>query len=455
MILNIEEIVKCVSGNLLIKGTYCEFNKISIDTRTINGEDIFLAISGENFDGNKYIFDAIKEGVKLCIIDKDYFSYKEFEPYDVSVVLVDSTLDALKKLAIYVRSKLDIDLIAVTGSVGKTTTKDLIYDFLSSNYKVYKNFGNFNNHLGMPISLINIDDDAEIGVFEVGMNNLGEIDYLVNILRPHIGVITNIGVSHIEFLKTKENILKAKMEIVNYFNHNDILIVNYEDDLLKSINSSDFLINRVGFSKDCCDMYAVNEDVSLNGIKFDVLYNGEEEVVSLPIKGKHNILNSLIAFKLCEIFNIPMDVLRNKFNSLTPASMRQEIINYKNITIINDCYNASLNSMKSAIDILSLYKNEKVGIFGDMGEAGEFAEEYHREVSRYANEKIDKLIAVGKFRNEYCSNFKNKEKCFQFENLDELRNNIEQILNGNETILIKASRSAKFERVLDIIRDIF
>lgn len=455
MILNIEEIVKCISGKLLIKGTYCEFNKISIDTRTINGEDIFLAISGENFDGNKYIFDAIKKGVKLCIIDKNYFSYEEFRQYDVSVVLVDNTLDALKNLAIYVRSKLDIDLIAVTGSVGKTTTKDLIYDLLSSNYKVYKNFGNFNNHLGMPISLVNIDDDAKIGVFEVGMNNLGEIDYLVNILRPHIGIITNIGVSHIEFLKTRENILKAKMEIVNYFNHDDILIVNYEDDLLKSINSSDFLISRVGFSKDYCDMYAVNENVSLDGIKFDVLYNGKEEVVSLPLKGKHNILNSLIAFKLCEIFNIPMDVLRNKFNSLTQASMRQEVINYKNITIINDCYNASLNSMKSAIDILSLYKNERVCILGDMGEAGEFAEEYHREVSNYANEKADKLIAVGKFRNEYCSNFKNKEKCFRFENLDELKNNIEEILIGNETVLIKASRSAKFERVLDIIRDIF
>jgi len=223
MTLNIEEIVKCVFGDLLIKCTYREFNKISIDTRTINDQDIFLAIRGENFDGNKYIFDAIKKGVKLCIIDRNYFVDKEFDPYDVSIILVDNTLEALNNLAIYVRSKLDIDLIAVTGSVGKTTTKDLIYDFLSSNYKVYKSFGNLNNHLGMPMSLVNIDDDAEIGVFEVGMNKMGEIDHLVSILRPHIGVITNIGVSHIEFLKTKENIFKAKMEIVNYFDQDDIL----------------------------------------------------------------------------------------------------------------------------------------------------------------------------------------------------------------------------------------
>lgn len=454
MTLSIEEIVKCVSGNLLIKGTYCEFNKMSIDTRTINGEDIFLAISGENFDGNKYIFDAIKKGVKLCIIDKNYFSDGEFDTYDISVILVDNTLEALSNLAIYVRSKLDIDLIAVTGSVGKTTTKDLIYDFLSTNYKVYKNFGNLNNHLGMPMSLINIDDDAEIGVFEVGMNNMGEIDYLVNILRPHIGVITNIGVSHIEFLKTRDNILRAKMEIVNYFNDKDILILNDEDDLLKTIHSSDFIISRIGFSKEC-DMHAINEEVSLNKIKFDVLYNGKYETVILPINGRHNILNSLIAFRLCEIFNIPIDVVRNKFNSLTPASMRQEVINYKDITIINDCYNASLSSMKSAVDILSLYENEKVCIFGDMGEVGEFAEKYHKEVSTYVNGKADKLVAIGKYRNEYCSNFDNKEKCFPFESIEDFEKNIKVILNGNETVLIKASRSAKFERIVEIIKTIF
>ena len=415
MTLNIEEIVKCVFGDLLIKGTYREFNKISIDTRTINDQDIFLAIRGENFDGNKYIFDAIKKGVKLCIIDRNYFVDKEFDPYDVSIILVDNTLEALNNLAIYVRSKLDIDLIAVTGSVGKTTTKDLIYDFLSSNYKVYKSFGNLNNHLGMPMSLVNIDDDAEIGVFEVGMNKMGEIDHLVSILRPHIGVITNIGVSHIEFLKTKENIFKAKMEIVNYFDQDDILIVNNEDDLLKTVQSSDCIANQC----------------------------------------KHNVLNSLIAFKLCEIFNIPMDVVRNKFDSLTPASMRQEIIKYKDITIINDCYNASPTSIKSALDILSLYQNEKVCILGDMAEIGEFADKYYREISEYVNGRSDKLIAIGKYRNEYCINFNSKENCFLFEDVEEFEKNIKSILNGNETVLVKASRSAKLERVVESIKNIF
>lgn len=454
MTLNIEEIVKCVFGDLLIKGTYREFNKISIDTRTINDQDIFLAIRGENFDGNKYIFDAIKKGVKLCIIDRNYFVDKEFDPYDVSIILVDNTLEALNNLAIYVRSKLDIDLIAVTGSVGKTTTKDLIYDFLSSNYKVYKSFGNLNNHLGMPMSLVNIDDDTEIGVFEVGMNKMGEIDHLVSILRPHIGVITNIGVSHIEFLKTKENIFKAKMEIVNYFDQDDILIVNNEDDLLKTVQSSDFIVSRIGFSEEC-DMYASNEEISLNKIKFDVLYNGKNETVALPINGKHNVLNSLIAFKLCEIFNIPMDVVRNKFDSLTPASMRQEIIKYKDITIINDCYNASPTSIKSALDILSLYQNEKVCILGDMAEIGEFADKYYREISEYVNGRSDKLIAIGKYRNEYCINFNSKENCFLFEDVEEFEKNIKSILNGNETVLVKASRSAKLERVVESIKNIF
>ncbi len=268
------------------------------------------------------------------------------------------------------------------------------------------------------MSLVNIDDDAEIGVFEVGMNKMGEIDHLVSILRPHIGVITNIGVSHIEFLKTKENIFKAKMEIVNYFDQDDILIVNNEDDLLKTVQSSDFIVSRIGFSEEC-DMYASNEEISLNKIKFDVLYNGKNETVALPINGKHNVLNSLIAFKLCEIFNIPMDVVRNKFDSLTPASMRQEIIKYKDITIINDCYNASPTSIKSALDILSLYQNEKVCILGDMAEIGEFADKYYREISEYVNGRSDKLIAIGKYRNEYCINFNSKRKLLLFEDVEE------------------------------------
>lgn len=454
MTLNLQEILECISGNLILKGRQQNFNKISIDTRSISCQEIFLAIGGNNFDGNKYILDAIKKGVRLCIIDKKYFEKDEFKDFDVSIILVENTLKALEQLAIFVRSKINIPIIAVTGSVGKTTTKDLIHDFLSARYKVYKIFGNFNNHLGMPLSLINIDDDAEIGVFELGMSNLGEIDYLAKILRPKIGVITNIGESHIEFLKTRENILKAKMEITNYFDEDNVLIINNEDDLLSTVTSSNFKLYKIGFS-DECDLYARNLKLNEDSIEYELTYLNENKKVSIPILGKHNVLNSLIAFKICEIFDIPIQLIEDKIKCLSGSSMRQEILRYKNMTIINDCYNASPSSMKSSIDVLNFYSNTKVCILGDMAELGKNSEFYHEEVGEYANGKIDKLIAIGQYSHFYCSKFDDKVNCFCFDTLAKFQNEILKILNGTETILIKASRSSKFERVINIIEDKF
>ena len=454
MTLKLNEILNCTSGDLILKGTQEEFDKISIDTRNIKTEDIFLAIKGINFDGNKYIPQAVEKGVKLCIISKVYFDINLLNQNDVSIILVEDTFKALENLAIFVRNKLKAKIIAVTGSVGKTTTKDLIYDFLNTKYKVYKNFGNYNNHLGMPLSLINIENDSEIGIFELGMSNIGEIDYLAKILSPDIGVITNIGVSHIEYLKTRENIFKAKMEIANYFNKDSILILNNEDEFLKCVNSSEYNIYKVGFSN-TCNMYANNIELYKDGVNFNLMYNGEIQEVSLSLLGKHNVLNSLIAFKICSIFKIPFDSLKEKFKSFTISSMRQEIINHNKLIIINDCYNASPNSMKSSIDILNLYKGDKVCIFGDMKELGEESKYYHKNVSEYANSKVDKLISIGSHRYDYCEGFENKNNCYCFENIDEFEKNMNNILNGMEVILVKASRSEKFERIIKILMDKF
>ena len=448
MTLNLNEILDCVDGDLIVEGSKKFLNGISIDTRKISDEQIFLAISGKNFDGNKYVIDAIKKNVKLCIIDKKIFDCDELKKFDVSIIFVENTLIALEKLSILVRSKLDIDIIGVTGSVGKTTTKDLIFDFLSCKYKVYKNPGNFNNHLGMPISLINISDDAEVGIFELGMSNLGEIDYLSRILKPNIAVITNIGVSHIEFLETQENILKAKCEIVNYFGEEDILILNNEDFALKNCDfENKFKIFRVGIG-DNCDFGAREIKINLDSVEFKCTYLNLDEKVSIKIVGMHNILNSVIVLKICEILKVPMDLMRKKFNNLCISSMRQEIFKHNQMTLINDCYNASPSSMKSGIDVLNLYDGEKVCIFGDMLELGENSRFYHEEVAKYSNGKIDKLIAIGKFKNFYYNGFKAKDNCFCFEDFE---SNIEKILNGNENVLIKASRSSKFEKIINIL----
>ncbi len=454
MRLDLEEILDCISGKLLINGRQNSFDKISIDTRSLNGQEIFLAINGKNFDGNKYVLDAIKGGARLCIIDKKYFDIGEIKYPDISIILVKDTLEALEKLAIYVRNKLDIDVIAVTGSVGKTTTKDIIYDFLVSKYKVYKAQGNLNNHLGMPISLVNIDDDSEVCVFELGMNRFGEIDYLVNILRPNIGIITNIAENHIEYFQTSENILKAKMEIINYFSDNSVLILNNEDKLLSNVNCG-FKTLRVGFTQEC-DLYADNINLTSSFTEFDILYNGEKERVTLPLLGKHNVLNSLIGFKICEIFDVPIDLLKSRLELLSISELRQEVFEHKDMIIINDCYNAGPTSMKSSIDVLSLYTNkEKVCILGDMNELGDKSKYYHGEISKYLNSRVDKLVAIGEYRYEYKRYFGNIKNCFCFESIDDFKNEIHNILIGREAILIKASRSLKFEKVANIIKEKF
>lgn len=454
MTLELSEILNCTNGKLILKGSKNQFSKISIDTRSIENQEIFLAIEGKNFDGNKYLLEAIKKGIKLCIISKLHFNIEDLTKEDVTIILVENTMDALEKLAITVRKKTRAKIIAVTGSVGKTTTKDIIYDFLSSKYKVYKNFGNYNNHLGMPISLINIEEQTQIGVFELGMSNLGEIDYLVKILNPHIGVITNIGVSHIEYLKTRENIFKAKMEITNYFNKQSILILNNEDEFLSSVKDKDYSIYKVGFSNNS-NLYSSNIKLYKDGLEFDLLYNGEIEKIKLPLLGKHNVINSLMAFKIAEILGIPFSLLRENSKNINGSSMRQEVIEYKNLTIINDCYNASPSSMKSGIDILGLYNKERVCIFGDMKELGENSSEYHKEVSKYAKDKIDKLIVIGKHRFDYYNEFDKKEKCYCFETIEEFKKNVNNILNGMEVILIKASRSERFEKIIEMLKEKF
>lgn len=448
------EILECINGKIVLDGISHSFSKLSIDTRKISGEDIFLAISGVNFDGNKYISTAFENGIKLCIVDKVLFNEEDFIGKDFTIILVENTIDALENMAILVRSKLKIDLIGVTGSVGKTTTKDLIYSFLNSKYNVYRVLGNFNNQLGLPISLINIDDDAEIGIFELGMRGLGEIDYLAKILKPTIGVITNIGISHIEFLKSKENIFKSKMEITNYFNNDSILILNNEDEFLSNVFSDDYRVYKVGLSKSS-DMIGRNLELNSDSIKFNAIYNGKNEEFDINICGKHNILNSLIGLKLCEIFKIDIEILRKSFSNIQISNMRQDIVKYKNMIIINDCYNASPKSMESSIDVLSLYEGEKVCILGDMMELGEEAYFYHGEVSKYANGKVNKFIAIGNFREAYYNEFIDKENCYCFESIYDFQLVIKNILKGDENILIKASRSAKFERIEKIIKDKF
>ena len=249
MEISFDELVKWIDGEVLIKGEDIKFNKISTDTRKIQESNVFLALKGENFNGNKYVKEAILKGASVIVIDEVLFDIGEIKG-DVTIIVVNNTNEALLALAKEYRKKLKIKVVGITGSTGKTSTKDLLAAFLSAKYKVLKTKGNFNNHIGLPLMILELDSSYDIAVLELGMSNLGEIHTLADCSRPDIAIITNIGLSHIENLKTQQNILKAKLEISDFFDKDNMLIVNSEDDYLNDINNKGFNVIKTGYLKE-------------------------------------------------------------------------------------------------------------------------------------------------------------------------------------------------------------
>ncbi|MBE6047443.1 MAG: UDP-N-acetylmuramoyl-tripeptide--D-alanyl-D-alanine ligase, partial [Clostridium sp.] len=245
MELTFKELLEAVNGKVIVDSNEKKFNNICTDTRKIEKDNIFLALKGDNFNGNQYVKDAIDKGASIAIVDEILFNKEEV---NATVIKVDNTYDALLNLAKYYRQKLNIKVVGITGSTGKTSTKDLVAAFLQGKYKVFKTKGNFNNHIGLPLMILSMDSQIEVAVLELGMSNFGEIHTLANCARPDVALITNIGLSHIENLKTQENILKAKMEITDFFSKDNVLIVNGEDKYLKNVKENLFRVIKTGYN---------------------------------------------------------------------------------------------------------------------------------------------------------------------------------------------------------------
>lgn len=246
--IKLEEIIKAVNGELVITGEKDEYNSVSTDTRKIEKGDIFIALKGENFNGNNFVEMAIEKGAALCIVSEINFSEGKVSKSSY-VIKVENTNKALLDLAKYYRSKLDIKVVAITGSTGKTSTKDLVAAVLSEKYKVFKTEGNFNNEIGLPLMIFKLDKSYDIAVLEMGMNHFNEIHNMAEAAKPDIAIITNIGISHIENLGSRENILKAKLEITDFFCKDSILIINGDDDLLSNFESDKFKVYKIGTDK--------------------------------------------------------------------------------------------------------------------------------------------------------------------------------------------------------------
>lgn len=449
MELTFKELLEYSGGEIVVDNENKTFNELSTDTRNINNGNVFLALKGENFNGNKYIKEAFNKGASIAIVDEILFDKEDINGV---VIKVKDGKKALLDIAKGYREKLGLKVVGITGSTGKTSTKDLVSAFLSGKYKVFKTKGNFNNEIGLPLMVLKLDSSIDVAVLEMGMSNFNEIHNLASCAKPDIAMITNIGVSHIENLKTRENILKAKMEITDFFTKDSTLIINAEDDMLQKISNKEYEIIKIGYNESY-DYYGSNIELTKDTTSFDFNYKGEKHRITLPMVGAHNVLNALLGIGAAFKLGLTVDEILEGLKNIEATSMRLEFIEGDKIEIINDCYNASPDSMKAALDVLNSRSGRKIAILGTMRELGEEASRCHREVGEYAKDKIDMLITCGEFKEEFKEGFE-KEEIKLYNTKVNLINDLNSIIKPFDVILVKASRGEKFEEIVETLKNI-
>ena len=455
-ILTVKKIINICRATLFCGDDSVICNSFNKDTRSLKPGDTYIGINGENFNGNALYKDAFSKGANCCILEKDYFEEDNSYCYDKPIILVDNVVDSLKEIATYIRDNSTARFIGVTGSVGKTSTRDMIYSVVSEEYKTLKTEGNYNNYIGLPLTLMRLKDE-EYAIIEMGMNNINEIDYLSRIAKPHIAVITNIGTAHIGNLGSRENILKAKLEITNGLVDPGILVINNDNDLLHNY----YLKNKkniftIGIQNKS-DIMAKDIKISDNKAIFNVIYDNKEYEVMCPVPSISFVYNSLVAFAIGVLSNVPINKIIKGINSFELTKNRLEIIEKENnITIINDSYNASLDSMKSNLQLLKSFKgNRKIAVLGSMFELGEFSKELHESVGNSViDNDIDILITVGNDA-KYIADIaikKLKNNVYSFDNNIDAISKIKELLRPGDTIFIKASNGMKFVEIVDALR---
>lgn len=449
--LTLKEIEVAIEGKIIQKGTKEEFYNVSIDTRNLKDGDIYLAIRGENFNGNDYVVEASNKGAKLCIVDEVNFEGDKLNE-EVSVLLVKNTRKAILDLARYYRETLDIKVVGITGSTGKTSTKDLTAAVLGSKYKVFKTKGNFNNEIGLPLMIFSLDRSYDVAVLEMGMSNEGEIHNLAYAAKPDIALITNVGISHIENLGTRENILKAKMEITDFFNGDNSLIINCDNDMLSTIKEKDYKIVKIGTENELnykARGIISNEDSVKFQLKEDNTCDLVQYVINMP--GKHNVLNGMLAIACGKELGLSVEEIQKGLLNVEATSMRLEVIKREKLTIINDCYNASPDSMFAALDVLkNCNGNKKIAVLGTMKELGHEAKKAHFKVGEYAKEcGVNLLICIGDNSEDYKLGFANNSNTMVFDDKEEAIKYLENFISLGDVVLVKASRSMKFEHIVN------
>ncbi|MCA1032953.1 UDP-N-acetylmuramoyl-tripeptide--D-alanyl-D-alanine ligase [Bacillus timonensis] len=451
------EVEKLVSGHGLSHDSHStQISGVSIDTRTIQPKNLYIPIVGEKFNGHQFIKNAIENGAVATLWNK----HEPNPPTTIPVILVNDTLIALQALAKGYRDELSMKVVGITGSNGKTTTKDMVASVLSTEFHVHKTEGNLNNHIGLPLTILSLSEDVDIAVLEMGMSGRGEIELLSSIASPDVVMITNIGESHLLDLGSREGIAEAKLEIITGLKNGGLLIYNGDEPLLNE-RVKELKIETVTFGKsENCSVYPTEINQENHGTFFYTNVKSNQQFF-IPVLGEHNVHNALAALAVARHLGLDSKKIAQGLQQLKVTNMRMELIRGRDgITLINDAYNASPTSMKAAIELISSMNGfqHKVIVLGDMLELGEDEEKFHREIGEiidagrihyvYTYGKLGAFIAEGA-RSSFPTG-----RVRAFSDKQELITNLKTVCGAEDLVLVKASRGMKLEEVIHAFVDL-
>lgn len=445
--IKVERILRVTEGNLICGQRDSYISHISTDSRTIKPGETFLALKGERFDGHSFIQDVVNKGAGGLIVSEEALAY----PEGLIIIRVKNTLAALGQIACDYRQGFQIPLVAVTGSNGKTTTKEMLYAILSQRFETVKSEKSFNNDIGLPLTLLELKDTSQAVVVELGMNHPGEISKLAQLAKPTIGIITNVGTSHIGYLGSKENIAQAKAELLPYISQ--MVCLNRDDDYVWSMRQlfSGQIVS-FGLSKEA-DVRATNLRQHDQGIEFTL---NDYQQIQTPVLSLANVYNALAAISVGLHLRIELNLIQSALAQFKPLSGRMELLEINGVKIINDAYNANPNSMEQALLTLkSLPCNaRRIMVIGDMLELGDMSEQLHLQTGKLISQSgVDWLITIGELAqlagqqaNIYgtkviacCSNSEAAER-------------LQELLQPDDWVLLKGSRRMKLEEIVDSLR---
>lgn len=460
--MTLENIEKACGGRYI--GTEAEKKTevlgVVIDSRQVESGYLFVAIPGEKVDGHKFIPDVFAKGAAAVL------SEQQLEDPAGPYILVESTTKALRDLAEYYRKSLDIKVVGITGSVGKTSTKEMIASVLSEKYRVLKTEGNYNNEIGLPLTIFKIRAEHEVAVLEMGISEFGEMHRLATMANPDICVITNIGLCHLENLKTRDGILKAKTESFAHLKKDGIAILNGDDDKLSTIRQVGDkepvfygMEEKMEYREDAKkSVYATGvENLGLYGMQARIHTPEGERDVRIPIPGEHNVYNALTATAVGLSLGLSLDQISSGILKAKTIGGRTNLLNTGSMTVIDDCYNANPVSMKASIDVLATAEGRKIAVLGDMGELGENEKKLHYEVGEYlAKKEIDVLFCAGELSEEIAKAAQKESKTcevYYFKTRDALLEQLLPFLKKGDTVLVKASHFMEYPKIVKALTD--